>query len=263
MKKIIVFVSVLLFASQIIAKQAIQVVSVEPSEQPEHVKVTIVLPEEGKILQNPVWIQTRVRGFSLGSISLLPRRNEIATSSQVQSLHVVVDNMPYFVFDGLSIDPLDENYDYDEAYYKFKIPFYLSEGLHVIRVFPARSFGEALNRKDNFVSSYFYINKKSGSVSFLKDPFITYNEPTGVIKGKGSKPVLLDFFVHNCELSGDGYKIELNIDGFFSKKLIKEAPYYIYGLRKGSHKIKLSLLDKNSDYVKGPFNEVIRTINIE
>lgn len=263
MKKILTFAFLALFAGQIFAKQAIQVVGVEPSKQPEYVKVNIVLPKKGSMQKNFVWIQTRVRGFALGAISQLPRRNEISTSSDVQSLHVVVDDMPYFVFDGLSLDPLEDQGDYDEALYKFKIPFRLSEGLHVLRIFPCRSFGEGLNKERNFASTYFYIGKKKGSASFLKDPFITYNEPTGVIKEKGTKPLLLDFYVHNCELSKDGYKVQLYIDDVLRKELFEETPYYIYGLRKGHHKIRLRLVDKDNELVKGPFNDVLRTIKIE
>ena len=263
MKKIIPLLTILLFASQLIAKQAIQVVAVEPSQQPDYVKLTIALPKVGKVEKNPVWIQTRLRGYTLGNVSPLPRRNEIATAAEVQSLHIVVDDMPYFVFDGLSIDPLQEKGDYDEALYKFKIPFRLSPGLHVLRIFPSRSFGEGLNRKGNFVSSYFYVDQKKGSASFLQDPYLTYNEPTGIIKAKGTKPLLLDFYVHNCELSKDGYKVEVNIDDSFKQELVRETPYYIYGLRLGHHRIRLRLLDQNSEYVKGPFNDVLRTIKIE
>ena len=74
--------------------------------------------------------------------------------------------------------------------------------------------------------------------------------------------MLLDFYVHNCELSKDGYKVEVDIDGSFKQKLARETPYYIYGLRLGHHRIRLRLLDKNSEYVKGPFNDVLRTIKI-
>jgi len=253
----------MLFASQIFAKQAIQVVKVDPSKQPAYVKVTIALPKKGSMQKNPVWIQTRIRGFALGAISQLPRKNEISTASEVQSLHIVVDDMPYFVFDGLSLDPLEDQGDYDEALYKFKIPFRLSEGLHVLRIFPCRSFGEGLNKQNNFATTYFYVGKKNGSAAFLNDPYITYNEPTGVIKEQGTKPLLLDFYVHNCELSKDGYKVQLHIDNSVHKELYEETPYYIYGLRKGHHQIRLRLVDKNDELVKGPFNDVLRTIKVE
>ena len=241
--------------------KGVQIVPVKPSAQPENVRITVALPEKAAVENNLEWLQVRIKGFSLGSTSPLFRRKEIASSMHAQSLRIVIDNMPAFAFDGLSIDPLEESGDYNEALYKIKLPQNLQQGLHVLRIFPCRSFGEGLHQKGNFVSTYFYVAKRQGDNSFLQKPYLTYNEPTGKIITK-SRPILLDFYVENCELSTDGYKVEVTIDDHIKQKLNSLGPYYIYGLSQANHFIRLRLVDKNDRYVEGPFNDVIRKITI-
>ena len=91
----VLFFSCLSFS--LLAKQKIQIIPVTPSPQPENVNVTIVFPEEG-VRENDsnVWMQLRVRGFSLGNISQVPRADELANSKLGQSVHVIIDNNIYF-----------------------------------------------------------------------------------------------------------------------------------------------------------------------
>jgi hypothetical protein len=242
----------------------IQVIPMLPEDQPDYVSLQVAIPEENGIIDSEnYFIQVRLKGFSIGTISSdLARKDEVANKG-VQSLHIIIDNEPYFVFDDLGIDPLKSNESYLSSLYKIPIPFSLKEGLHTLRIFPARSFGESLKKKENFVQRVFYYKKKEGSTNVFKEPFLTYNQPQGTLIQQDNEPILLDFYVNNVELSQDGYKVKLVIDQKIQRLLSRELPYYIYGLGKGYHEINLSLVDNKGKLVPGVFNQVSRLIKVE
>src|SRR5579862_4767181 len=71
--------------------------------------LTIAVPKDGKVLQNPVWVQFRIDGFALGSSSSqFERASELAVTDMGQTVHVVVDNEPYFPVNEPALDPFNE-----------------------------------------------------------------------------------------------------------------------------------------------------------
>jgi hypothetical protein len=242
----------------------IRLVGVRPTPEPETVSLFIAFPRNGgQAKSNPVWIQTRVEGYSLGTDSYFDRSYEIANSKMGQTLHVIIDDRPYFAVNESPIDPFKEQGNYYILSYKFEVPFSLDEGLHTIRAFPARSYGEALKGENTFAVSTFYIGNDQNTLGVdLSKPYLTYNEPGDQMQLVESKPVLLDFYLRNCELSPDGYKVRLTIDHSVVRTLTTWQPYYIYGLEKGKHTLKLELLNESNMVVRGPFNNVQRTITI-
>jgi len=254
----------LLFAFNLVAYQKVQVAEVNQSKQSENVKIYIVYPEPSQVdTSTEVWVQLRLRGYSLGNISNNERAKEIANSKLGQSIHVIVDNKPYFARTGPSLSPFDEEGNYYEAMYRFKIPYPLSQGEHFLRVFPARSYGESLKEKGCFAATNFFVqNKRVNEKMNLNAPYLTYNEPSGFLNIKDKEPVLLDFYLTNVALSKDGYFVRLTIDGKIKRKLTKWTPYYIYGLKKGKHTIRLELMDKDLKKVTGFFNDTTRSFTI-
>lgn len=97
----------------------------------------------------------------------------------------------------------------------------------------------------------------------LSAPYLTYNIPVGSYNLEEGDPILLDFYIKNCELSPDGYKVKLSIDGKEIATLTEWRPYYIYGLKKGKHTIGLQLLDRKNNLDQGEFNNVEETIHIQ
>lgn len=245
------------------AADQIRIVAVNPTPEPETVVSVVQLPHTGDVVAaNPVWVQIRVDGYALGSDSPFDRRSEIANSDMGQTIHVVIDNEPYFAINGPSIQPFNEEGFYYNQSYKFEIPAKLKDGVHTIRIFPARSFGESLKGERTFDSSYFYVGKETNgaSVDFLSRPYLTYNEPSDRMTLVENKPLLLDFYISNCELSADGYKVRLTIDGKIQRTFISWRPYYIYGLKQGKHTLRLELIDDKNKVVPGPYNDVQHTI---
>ena len=134
--------------------------------------------------------------------------------------------------------------------------------MHLLRAFPVRSYNESLKGRNTFLAIPFYVKSKQDNKEIdLSKPYLTYNQPVG--KYKAGRPVLLDFLIKNCQLTKDGYKVRLNIDGVHERLLTDWIPYYIYGLVKGTHKIHLELLSPQNTVVPGVFNNVWQEITIE
>jgi hypothetical protein len=243
-------------------KEEIRVLPVTRTSESNTTLIKIARPEIGYVVKdNPMWIQIRVDGFSLGTDSQFDRGDEIAGSKMGQTVHVVIDNMPYFPVNGPAINPFNEEGYFYNTSYKFEVPFSLKEGVHTLCVFPARSFGESLKGEGNFQSSYFYMGSKKGTPAIdLSKPYLLYNEPSDNFYLTASQPVLLDFYINNCELTPDGYQVMLTIDGKINRALTAWQPYYIYGLTRGKHKILLELV--NGKKSLNPSMRVERTIEV-
>lgn len=243
----------------------LRVVPVDPTPEPDHVTTKLLFPRNRELeTENRVKGQVQVEGFALGVDSDFPRKKEIYNDHEGQSLHIFVDNLPYFSVNEALIDSLDDVEEYFDQTADFKIPYTLQPGMHVIRIFPVRSYNESLKGDGCFVSSIFYFRQKKDNPQIdLSKPFLTYNEPQGEYSYKSGKPILLDFYITNCQLSKDGYKVRLTIDNDDQRTLDSWVPYYLYGLKRGVHKIQLELIDPKGYTVRGPFNNVQRTFTIK
>ena len=240
-------------------------VTASPEANTIILKMIFPRPYENK-RKMPVNVQLRIEGFPLGTLTQNDRAREIYNDPNGQAIHVVIDNEPYLIYNQSVEDSFDENREYYDKTISFPIPFVMKPGQHVIRCFPARSYGESLKGEGCFTAEVFYFQdrKKTDSMNVnLNKPFLTYNEPQGRYPAHQSNPLLLDFYLSNCQLSVDGYKVRVGIDGKMVRVLTRWVPYYLYGLKSGKHTIKLELLDKDNDVVPGFFNVVEREIEIE
>jgi hypothetical protein len=247
------------------AEDRIRIVAVDPTPEAESAVMAIQLPHDGKVIaENPVWMQIRVDGYVLGSDSQFDRKNEVANSDLGQTIHVIIDNEPYFAINGPSVQPFNEEGFYYSQSYKFEVPFKIKEGFHTIRAFPTRSYGESLKGDRMFQTGYFYVGKETSSTSqdLFSRPYLTYNEPSNRMNLVESKPLLLDFYVSNCELSSDGYKVRLTIDGKVQRTFVSWRPYYIYGLKRGKHTLRLELIDEKNKMVPSSYNDIQQTVVI-
>lgn len=242
----------------------VRLVPVNPSAESNNVKTFIVFPKEGDMkTSNPVDVELRVQGYPIGTNTEMPRAREIFNDPAGQSMHIVIDNEPYFEINEAFVDALDNNEVYYDQSLEFKIPYKLKPGAHTIRVFPVRSFNESLKGDGCFAASTFYLGKKEELKDVdLSGPYITYNEPQGEYDFHPQTPILLDFYITNCQLSKDGYKVDVSIDGKKERVITSWIPYYIYGLKKGTHKIHLQLIDQANDPVPGRYNSVDRQFTI-
>lgn len=240
----------------------VRVIPMRPTPEPDEVEVRFAFPLEGELkTENPVITQLRLEGYPLGFDSDFPRAREIRNNDEGQSLHIIVDGKHHFDINE-AIDDVAENEEIDfDQIIQAKIPYSLSDGIHILRAFPVRSFGESLKNPKCFAAIYFYFRKAEQTPSVdLDKPYLTYNCPEGEFQS--DQPILLDFYLSNTQLSKDGYKVRLTIDGSDKRILTEWAPYYIYGLKKGSHSIKLELLDPNGKVLAPLFNDLEQKISV-
>ena len=245
----------------------VRIVSVQPTPEADTISLRLIFPRPYENKRRvPVNVQLRIEGFPLGTLTQNDRAKKIYNDPEGQAVHVIIDNEPYVIYNQSIEDSFDENREYYDKILSFHIPFVLKPGQHVIRCFPARSYGESLKGEGCFSSEFFYFQdrKKMDTIHVnLQKPYLTYNEPQGRYPAHKSNPMLLDFYLSNCQLSPDGYKVRLGIDSKVVRMLTQWVPYYLYGLGKGKHTIKLELIDKDNRVVPGFFNVVEREIEIE
>ena len=247
------------------AQMPLQVVPYPQSPSLDNILVKVVLPENGEVQKkSPVSVQLKMVNFSLGVTTKNTLFPGLRENPKGQTIRVIIDNNPYLSVGVLSEDSYNADLDMMRKNLSFKLPD-LEKGEHVIRVFPVTSFGESIKRQNNFDISTFYIGAKKNTINQdLSKPFITYNEPQGEFRLKSpQEPVLLDFFLSNCTLTREGYKVRLTVDGSVLGNLYQWSPYLLFGLSKGKHTIKLELLDSRDAVVPGDFNSTERTITIK
>jgi len=243
----------------------IRVLSVDPTPEGEEVEIKLLYPLARSVEKNPVGVQIRLNGFPLRTYSQFPRAKEVLNyNKEGQSLHIIIDNDPYFAVNEGVISALQPPDHYYEQNLEFNIPYTLKPGQHIMRIFPARSYGESLKGTGCFEARVFYVGAKTPTLDVdLNQPYLTYNQPQGEIKYDKNKPILVDFYLTNIKLSRDGYKVRLTIDGNVGRILTKWAPYYVYGLKPGQHTFKLELLNEANKVVPGLFNSVERVITLK
>lgn len=194
-------------------------------------------------------------------------------------IHIILDNQPY------------------EAYYNLEQEFELqnvSDGSHVLRVFPSRPWHESYKNEGAFQMIKFIV--KNGGADTSKPattnsgqtiansnkefktmqesfavgvddsrPLLTYSRPKGEYKAADADAIMIDFWLVNGKLIGDGgeYKIRYSVDGGEAKFIEKWAPIWLQGWSDGKRIIKLELIGKDGKLVEnGGFNSTEREIAV-
>jgi len=206
------------------------------------------------------------------------------TSGKGNHIHVILDNQPY------------------EAYYELGQPFELRnvvEGKHTLRVFASRPWHESYKNDGSFQMATFTVkgggnaNKptttaagqtmannnsgtaparegkemaasKGGEVDPAK-PLLTYSRPKGEYKGADADPIMIDFWLSNAKLKGDGgeYQVRYIVDDDDPKTIDKWEPVWLSGWTNGKHTVRLELLDKDGKPLdNGGYNITTREISV-
>jgi hypothetical protein len=198
-------------------------------------------------------------------------------------IHVILDNQPY------------------EAYYNLDQEFELrnvADGDHTLRVFASRPWHESYKNSGSFQMVKFSVkngggdntkpattntgqqmsnanaaptpegkdmqNSTAGAVDPAK-PLLTYSRPKGEYKGVESDPIMIDFWLANAQLKGDGgtYRVRYSVDGGEAKYIDKWAPVWLNGWTAGKHTIKLELVDEDGSVIdNGGYNSTTREITV-
>ncbi len=206
-------------------------------------------------------------------------------SKKGNHIHVILDNQPY------------------EAYYNLGQDFELRnvvDGEHTLRVFPSRPWHESFKNTGAFQMVKFTVKNGSGDASKptvtnsgntiansnansapaaegkeMKEshagavdpskPLLTYSRPKGEYKGADTDSIMVDFWLANAKLTGDGgeYRVRYSIDGGEAKYIDKWEPIWLSGWNSGDHSFKLELVDKTGNVVdNGGYNSTTREITV-
>jgi hypothetical protein len=195
-------------------------------------------------------------------------------------IHLILDNQPY------------------EAYYNLEQPFEMRnvmDGDHTLRVFPSRPWHESFKNEGAFQSLRFSVKNgganptqpttvngqpvanppggpegkdvlpsNAGKIDFTK-PLLTYSRPKGEYKDADADAIMIDFWISNAKLSGDGgiYQVKFSIDGGEPHFIDRWVPIWTAGWPAGKHSIKVDLVDKSGNPIdNGGYNSTTRDITI-
>ncbi len=199
-------------------------------------------------------------------------------------VHVILDNQPYAA-----------HYMWDEGFELRNV----SDGEHTLRMFASRPWHESYKNEKAFKTVKFTVkdgkadeskpttddngnkmadakadekkaegtdvtDSKASNVDFTK-PFITYSRPKGEYKGADGEAIMLDFWLSNAKLVGDGgdYKVQYVINDTQPQTLEKWEPIWLKGWKEGANTIKLTLLDKEGNFVdNSDYNSTTREITV-
>lgn len=207
--------------------------------------VSILRPRAGETIRNGnVMLRLQVQRWELGPD---PGRH----------VHVIVDNEPYIAVRNVS-GPIDLN-----ALVRENLGHELSEGTHVLRVFPSRDHHESVKTDGAFAMVVFHYRSASDHFEFDADaPLLTYSRPKGC--NVAGERILLDFYLTHAELSEEGFRVRYDIDGAITGEITTWAPHWIENLpAMPQHTVQLQLIDAEGQPVPGPFNDTIRTISVQ
>lgn len=96
-------------------------------------------------------------------------------------------------------------------------------------------------------------------------PLLTYSRPKGEYKGADAEAIMIDFWLSNAKLQGDGgeYRVRYSVDNGEAKFLDKWEPIWLKGWSAGKHTVKLELVDKSGNVVaNGDYNSTSRDITV-
>lgn len=203
---------------------------------------TVDISESGDEGTAKVDFNFDVKNYELGMQTPGAGENGLANSGKGQHIHFILDNDPY------------------SAHYEASFSKDIEEGHHVLLAFLSRSYHESV--KNAYLVEPITIGSPEGDAPDLSAQHMFYSRPKGTYSGKDTEQLLLDFFLVNTEISKDGNKVMADING--EKFTITEwVPYVIEGLGKGEVTINLKLVDKDGNFIPGPFNDVTRTVTLE
>jgi hypothetical protein len=205
-------------------------------------------------------------------------------------IHVILDNQPY-----------EGYYNLDQPFELRNV----ADGEHTLRVFPSRPWHESFKNDGAFQMVKFTVknggadtNKPAttnagqqmsnansnanasagptpegkdmqssnvGSTFDPKKPLLTYSRPKGEYKGADTDAVMIDFWLSNGKLTGNGgeYRVRYTIDGGEPKYIDSWEPIWLSGWTAGKHTVKLELVNQNGETVdNGGYNSTSRDITI-
>jgi hypothetical protein len=168
-----------------------------------------------------------------------------ANSKDGQHIHLILNNEPYL------------------ARYTSGFDEELRPGHYVCLSFLSRSYHESIKNGKAYDLRQFTVGTDSKQPVDLTKPILFYSRPKGEYIGMDAQHILLDFFLVNCDLAPDGYKVKLTVNDSARFVLSQWTPYLIEGMPMGDNTIDLELVDGSGQRVETLYNPTRRTITLK
>jgi len=210
----------------------------DTAEPASPVSLRILSPAAGETASGPdVEVQLQLTGYEVYFDS---------ATGMGQHIHMILDNQPYIPH-------------YSTAPFTFKG---VAPGTHTIRAFPSREWHESIKAPTAFVMVTFNVENADGqNAPEAGAPLLTYSRPKGEYKGEMGKRILVDYWIQNCVIGPEAYRVRMRIDGT-AQEFIKWEPYYLENLAPGEHAISLELIGPDGNPAAGVFNSTTRTFTV-
>ena len=187
--------------------------------------------------------QFEVSNYELGVQTSDAETRGIANSGKGQHIHFIVNNGPY------------------SAHYMPGVSNQLEDGSYTVLAFLSRSYHESVKEPEAFHIENLNIGDVKPTEADLSAPHLFYSRPKGTYVGVNAEKVMLDFYLLNCDLSTEGYKVNATINGE-EFEIDEWVSHYITGLPMGEVTIKLELMDPDGELVDSPFNPEERIVTL-
>ncbi len=219
------------------SKDGLKLYEVKGSPEFRDAQLTLVSPANGDSLAEGIdTFNFDVKNYTLGAQTPDADQKMCANSKKGQHIHFILDDAPY------------------KASYSPVINEDMKPGHHVLLAFLSRSYHESIKEKGAYILEEFNVGPDARDSFDATAPHVFLSRPKGEYVGpQETNKVMLDFYLVNCDLSPDGYKVRATINGT-EFTLTKWEPYLIEGLPLGESTVKLELLDKTGALVASPFN---------
>lgn len=244
----------------------------------------ITIPDDGSTIEtSTVKVALTLGGALKGYVPGMDPETKMGNH-----IHVILDNQPYEAY-----------YNIEEMFELRNVP----DGEHTLRVFASRPWHESYKNELAFDVVKFSVKNgggdknspattnsgqqmsnvsnantttkatpegkdmpaSSGGNIDVTKPLLTYSRPKGEYKAADADPIMIDFWLANAKLTGDGgeYRVRYSINGGEAKFIEKWAPLWLQGWTAGRHSIKLELVDKDGNVVdNGGYNSTTREITV-
>ena len=210
----------------------------EDGAEAQPVTLQIVSPAAGETVSGPnVEVRFELAGYEVYFDS---------SKGMGQHVHMILDNEAYIPH-------------YSTAPFVFEN---VQPGTHTIRAFPSREWHESIKEPGAFAMVTFHVGEADGNnTPEAGAPLLTYSRPKGEYAGEMAQRILVDYWVKNCTIGPEDYRVRMRVDGN-AQEFIAWEPYYLEGLEPGEHQISLDLIDPDGNPAPGPFNSTRRTITV-
>lgn len=214
---------------------------------PEFTDATLSLktPKSGTNVSNgEVAFDFTVSNYELGAQTSDAADKGLANSGKGQHIHLIVDNDPY------------------SAHYMPGMTQSFEAGNHYAIAFLSRSYHESVKSPGAAQLFQFSTGKAEGEGYDLTQPMLFYSRPKGTYTGADTERILFDFYLQNTELSAEGNKVVLTVNGNTTFTFDVWKPYIIEGLPMGENTFDIKLVDAEGNLVESEVNQVSRTFTL-